>query len=119
MSKNIDEINAAFDVLLPIWIHWNDYPPAISQARMDDFLLKLKNSGFERNDIYCLLQKTTCPAGYGLPPEAIDYICDVESGITGQCNPSSITRFPNEFFTDEDKLSAYVRSNSWQNTKET
>lgn len=114
MSKNSEEIDAACDALLLICKHWHCYPEKLSQKKTDDFFNNLINNGWERKHIYYLLQKTCLPADYDLPAKAIDYLCDVETGIIGFCCPSGITRFPNEPVRNDDELTAYVRSNTWK-----
>ena len=114
MSIPTAEVDAAFDALLLIWKNWNRHPEKMSQEKMDDFLSHLIDNGWERKHIYHLLQKTSLPADYHLPPEAIDYICNVESGVIGFCSPSCITRFPNEPFNNDEEMTACVRSNAWK-----
>ncbi len=57
--------------------------------------------------------RTTLPADYHLTSEAIDFVCDVESAVTGFVHPDSIMCFPDENFKSSEEMIGYVRSNVW------
>jgi len=115
MEKNKDsKINDPLEYLLVILRDWGSESFEISEKKIDDFLIHLKNNGWKRVDVYNLLQKTCFPIAKNLPEGGLDYISDVETSLIGHVAPGYIMRFPNENFESDEELVAYVRSNAWK-----
>lgn len=112
-TENAAKADETFSTLLRMLGDWGHVAEAICQKNVDDFLSNLIKKGWRRRDIYNLLQKTTIPSDFGLTSEAIDYVCDIESAVTGFIHPDCIMRFPDEEFKDNEEMIAYVRSKAW------
>lgn len=77
-----------------------------------NFIQKLINEGWSRNDLYILIKSVQIEEYENLSETVLDFLYDVETSVTGDCHIDCIFRFPKEP-VEEKRFLEYVRGRKW------